>query len=71
MKIGFAQIKPTVGNLSGNFEGIIHSCSANAVLLVGFVNRKRGTRQIAPGLKVTSRAFGIDRRMPIAQKYID
>jgi NAD+ synthase (glutamine-hydrolysing) len=28
-------------------------------------------KQAAPGLKVTSRAFGIGRRMPIAQKYID
>jgi NAD+ synthase (glutamine-hydrolysing) len=27
--------------------------------------------QAAPGLKVTSRAFGIGRRMPIAQKYVD
>src|ERR1700736_2041984 len=27
--------------------------------------------QAAPGLKVTSRAFGVGRRMPIAQKYID
>jgi NAD+ synthase (glutamine-hydrolysing) len=27
--------------------------------------------QAAPGLKVTSRAFGIGRKMPIAQKYID
>ena len=27
--------------------------------------------QAAPGLKVTSRAFGLGRRMPIAQKYID
>jgi NH3-dependent NAD+ synthetase len=26
-------------------------------------------RQAAPGLKVTSRAFGFGRRMPIAQKY--
>jgi NAD+ synthase (glutamine-hydrolysing) len=30
---------------------------------------KRG--QAAPGLKVTSRAFGLGRRMPIAQKYVD
>ena len=30
---------------------------------------KRG--QAAPGLKVTSRAFGVGRRMPIAQKYVD
>ena len=27
--------------------------------------------QAAPGLKVTSRAFGVGRRMPIAQKYVD
>ncbi len=27
--------------------------------------------QAAPGLKVTSRAFGLGRRMPIAQKYLD
>src|SRR5216683_339404 len=27
--------------------------------------------QSAPGLKVTSRAFGLGRRMPIAQKYVD
>jgi len=27
-------------------------------------------KQAAPGLKVTSRAFGSGRRMPIAQNYI-
>ena len=27
--------------------------------------------QAAPGLKVTSRAFGVGRRMPLAQKYVD
>src|SRR6266852_1588434 len=27
--------------------------------------------QAAPGLKLTSRAFGVGRRMPIAQKYVD
>jgi hypothetical protein len=26
-------------------------------------------RQAAPGLKVTSKAFGIGRRLPIAQRY--
>ncbi len=26
-------------------------------------------RQSAPGLKVTSKAFGVGRRIPIAQKY--
>ena len=28
-------------------------------------------RQAAPGLKVTSKAFGVGRRMPIAQRYRD
>ena len=28
-------------------------------------------QQAAPGIKVTSRAFGLGRRMPIAQKYVD
>src|SRR5438067_1107366 len=27
--------------------------------------------QAAPGLKVTSRAFGLGRRMPVAQKFVD
>jgi len=27
--------------------------------------------QAAPGIKITSRAFGVGRRMPIAQKYVD
>lgn len=27
--------------------------------------------QAAPGLRITSRAFGVGRRMPIAQKYVD
>ena len=26
--------------------------------------------QAAPGLKVTSRAFGVGRRMPVAQRYV-
>jgi hypothetical protein len=26
-------------------------------------------RQAAPGLKVTTKAFGVGRRMPIAQRY--
>ena len=28
-------------------------------------------QQAAPGLKVTSKAFGIGRRFPIAQKYVE
>jgi hypothetical protein len=34
---------------------------------VDFNEYKR--EQAAPGLKVTSRAFGMGRRMPIAQRY--
>jgi NAD+ synthetase len=36
---------------------------------VDFNEYKR--EQAAPGIKVTSRAFGVGRRMPIAQKYVD
>jgi hypothetical protein len=28
-------------------------------------------KQAAPGIKVTSRAFGMGRRMPIAQRFVD
>jgi NAD+ synthase (glutamine-hydrolysing) len=35
--------------------------------LIGFNDFKR--RQAAPGLKVTSKAFGVGRRIRIAQKY--
>lgn len=38
--------------------------------VVGLVDRNEYKRkQMAPGLKVTSRAFGVGRRMPIAQRY--
>ena len=38
-----------------------------AVRLIDGNEYKR--RQAAPGLKVTSKAFGVGRRMPIAQRY--
>jgi NAD+ synthase (glutamine-hydrolysing) len=37
------------------------------IRLIDFSEYKR--RQAAPGLKVTSKAFGVGRRMPIAQRY--
>jgi len=37
------------------------------VRLIDFNEYKR--RQAAPGLKVTSKAFGVGRRIPIAQRY--
>jgi NAD+ synthase (glutamine-hydrolysing) len=39
------------------------------VRLIDFSEYKR--RQAAPGLKVTSKAFGVGRRIPIAQRYRD
>jgi NAD+ synthase (glutamine-hydrolysing) len=38
-----------------------------AILLVDLAEYKR--RQAPPGIKVTSRAFGRDRRMPITNRY--
>ena len=37
------------------------------VRLIDFAEYKR--RQAAPGLKVTTKAFGVGRRIPIAQRY--
>jgi NH3-dependent NAD+ synthetase len=37
------------------------------VKLIDFNEYKR--RQAAPGIKVTSKAFGVGRRIPIAQRY--
>jgi len=40
--------------------------------VISAVNRNEyKRRQAAPGLKVTSKAFGVGRRMPIAAKYVD
>ena len=39
------------------------------VRLIDFNEYKR--RQAAPGLKVTSKAFGVGRRIPIAQRYLE
>ena len=40
--------------------------------IIGKVDRNEYKRQqAAPGLKVTTKAFGIGRRIPIAQKYTE
>jgi NAD+ synthetase len=57
---GFAQI------VSAGFEPAV---VRRVIRLVDRSEYKR--RQSAPGLKVTSRAFGFGRRMPIAQNYIE
>jgi NAD+ synthase (glutamine-hydrolysing) len=48
-------------------EGFDHQIVSRVIRLVDRSEYKR--RQAAPGLKVTSRAFGFGRRMPIAQNY--
>lgn len=48
-------------------EGFDPSTVTRVIKLVDRSEYKR--RQAAPGLKVTSRAFGFGRRMPIAQRY--
>jgi NAD+ synthase (glutamine-hydrolysing) len=48
-------------------EGFDPSIVARVIKLIDRSEYKR--RQAAPGLKVTSRAFGFGRRMPIAQNY--
>ena len=47
--------------------GFDPATAAKVIRLVDLSEYKR--RQAAPGLKVTSRAFGFGRRMPIAQRY--
>ena len=39
--------------------------------IANLIRNEYKRQQAAPGLKVTARAFGVGRRMPIAQKYID
>ncbi len=48
-------------------EGFDPAAVAKVIRLIDRSEYKR--RQAAPGLKVTSRAFGFGRRMPIAQRY--
>jgi NAD+ synthetase len=49
-------------------EGFDAATVARVIKLIDRSEYKR--RQAAPGLKVTSRAFGFGRRMPIAQNYV-
>jgi NAD+ synthetase len=48
-------------------DGFDSATVRRVIRLVGLNEYKR--KQAAPGLKVTSRAFGFGRRMPIAQRY--
>jgi hypothetical protein len=45
----------------------MRAASRRVVRLINLNEYKR--RQAAPGLKVTTKAFGVGRRVPVAQKY--
>ena len=49
--------------------GIDRSIAVRVVSLIDRNEYKR--RQAAPGLKITSKAFGVGRRYPIAADYVD
>lgn len=57
------QIISEMASLSGFDESVVW----DVIRMVSLNEYKR--KQAAPGLKVTSRAFGFGRRMPIAQRY--
>jgi len=49
MKIGFAQLNPTVGDLSGNFEKIVRSYERLAAAGGEWVQRRRKTEMVRSG----------------------
>jgi NH3-dependent NAD+ synthetase len=58
------QEKSAADIIAGGFESaIVH----RVIRLIDLSEYKR--KQMPPGIKVTSRAFGFGRRMPIAQKF--
>lgn len=64
----FRYIEEEKGQAQIVSEGFDAAIVARVIKLVDRSEYKR--RQAAPGLKVTSRAFGFGRRMPIAQNYV-
>ena len=72
---------PTLADGEESFAALFEESLKNDIIKEGFdeatvqrvirlINRSEyKRRQMAPGLKVTSRAFGFGRRMPIAQNY--
>jgi NAD+ synthase (glutamine-hydrolysing) len=68
-----AILEEYVVNLKGTRDiiamGFDEATVKRIVRLIDFSEYKR--RQAAPGLKVTSKAFGVGRRIPIAQRYRD
>src|SRR5438874_12994602 len=58
------QLRPASEIIASGFE---EATVRRVIRLIDFNEYKR--RQAAPGLKVTSKAFGVGRRIPIAQQY--
>ena len=79
LRIGMAQINTTVGDFAGNTRKILDSIAKarslevdtemvyRAAELVDRSEYKR--RQSPPGIKITPRAFGRDRRLPITNRF--
>jgi len=85
LRVGMAQINTTVGDFAGNTEKILPAVEADksieqivdmgcdeaavrqAAQLVDRSEYKR--RQAPPGIKITPRAFGRDRRLPITNRF--
>jgi NAD+ synthase (glutamine-hydrolysing) len=59
LRIGMAQINTTVGDFAGNTQKILGAITQSEY--------KR--RQAPPGIKITPRAFGRDRRLPITNRF--
>ena len=58
------QLRPASEIIASGFE---EATVRRVIRLIDFNEYKR--RQAAPGLKVTSKAFGVGRRIPIAQRF--
>ena len=71
----FGRHRPAVTNVWDEFEQrrAAHGYDPELVRQVArLVDKSEYKRQqAAPGIKVTSKAFGIGRRFPIAQKYVE
>lgn len=53
--------------IKASYSGCDHECIQNVIRMVDISEYKR--RQSPPGIKITPRAFGRDRRFPITNKY--
>ena len=63
----YVEREQSAGQIVAELAGVDPSVVLKMVRLIDLNEYKR--KQAAPGLKITSRAFGFGRRMPIAQRY--